>query len=38
MTACPTDSIEKDPAHQEAQDALLAKFKTLHPDKEPVLS
>jgi ferredoxin len=38
MSACPTDSIEKDPNHQEDQDALLAKFKKLHPDKEPVLS
>ncbi len=37
-SACPTDSIQKDPAHEESKDALLAKFKKMHPDKEPVLS
>jgi len=34
--ACPTDSIRPDPNNQEDKDALLAKFKKLHPDKEPV--
>ena len=36
-SACPTDSIVPDPDRQESQDALLAKFKQTHPDKEPAL-
>ncbi len=37
-SACPTDSIVKDPAHEESKNALLAKFTQMHPDKEPALS
>jgi len=33
-SACPTDSIVPDPDRQESKDALLAKFKQIHPDKE----
>ncbi len=33
---CPTDSIKPDPAQMESKDQLLAKFKKIHPDKEPV--
>ncbi len=36
VSACPTESIVADPEHQEDKDALLAKFKGIHPDKEPV--
>ncbi len=36
--SCPTDSIKPNPDVQESKDALLAKFKKLHPDKEPVLN
>ncbi len=38
VSVCPTGSIIPDESHQEDQDALLRKFKSLHPDKEPVLS
>jgi ferredoxin len=34
-SACPTDSIVPDPDHKEEKDALLAKFKKIHPDKQP---
>ena len=30
---CPSESIAKDPQREETRDALLAKAKTLHPDK-----
>jgi ferredoxin len=36
VSACPTESIVPDPDHVENKDALLAKFKQIHPDKEPV--
>lgn len=36
--SCPTDSIKPNPDIQESKDQLLAKFKKLHPDKEPVLN
>lgn len=32
---CPVDCCVPDPDHQESREALLAKFKELHPDKEP---
>ncbi|UCC77897.1 MAG: YfhL family 4Fe-4S dicluster ferredoxin [Anaerolineales bacterium] len=32
---CPVDSCVPDPDHKESKDELLAKFKKLHPDKEP---
>ena len=32
---CPVDSCIPDPDHKESKDELLAKFKKLHPDKEP---
>jgi ferredoxin len=32
---CPVDSCVPDPDHSESRDELLAKFKRLHPDKEP---
>lgn len=32
---CPVDSCVADPEHQESKDELLAKFKKLHPGKEP---
>jgi ferredoxin len=35
---CPTDSIAEDPNHKETREQLLAKFKKLHPGKEPVLN
>jgi ferredoxin len=35
--ACPTDSIVPDAERKEDKDALLTKFKKIHPDKEPVL-
>ncbi|MFB3817091.1 MAG: YfhL family 4Fe-4S dicluster ferredoxin [Candidatus Methylomirabilales bacterium] len=35
---CPTDSIGEHPEKKETRDELLAKFKRLHPDKEPVLN
>lgn len=28
---CPTEAIQPDPAHVETKDALLAKYKKLHP-------
>jgi len=34
---CPTDSIGEHATIKETRDQLLAKFKRLHPDKEPVL-
>ncbi len=36
--ACPTDSIGEHPEIKETREQLLAKFKKLHPDKEPVLN
>jgi ferredoxin len=32
---CPVDCCVPDPDHKESNDELLAKFKKLHPDKEP---
>ena len=32
---CPVDCCVSDPDHKESHDELLAKFKKLHPDKEP---
>ncbi len=32
---CPVDCCVPDPDHKESKDELLAKFKKLHPDKEP---
>jgi ferredoxin len=32
---CPTDSIVADPDRKEDKAALLAKFKKIHPDKQP---
>jgi ferredoxin len=34
---CPVDACVPDPAHQETEEQLLAKFKGLHPGKEPKL-
>jgi ferredoxin len=31
VDVCPADCIVPDPAHRESQDALLAKYKGLHP-------
>lgn len=33
-SVCPTDCCVKDPEHEESKDALLAKAKALHPDKD----
>ncbi len=33
---CPVEAPEKDPDHVESREDLLAKFRTLHPGKEPV--
>jgi ferredoxin len=38
VSSCPTGSIEPDPSKKEDKEALLAKFKQLHPDKEPVVA
>jgi ferredoxin len=32
---CPVDCCVPDPDYKESNDELLAKFKKLHPDKEP---
>ncbi len=32
---CPTDSIKPDSNKTETKDQLLAKFKKIHPDKQP---
>lgn len=32
---CPVDCCVPDPAHEETHEQLLAKFKRLHPDKQP---
>ena len=32
---CPVDSCQPDEANKESKDELLAKFKTLHPGKQP---
>ena len=34
-SVCPVDSCVPDPDHKETRDQLLAKFKKLHPGKEP---
>ena len=33
---CPTDSIGPDTSNPEGKEQLLAKFKKVHPEKEPV--
>ncbi len=33
---CPVDTCVLDPDHEESHEELLAKFKVLHPGKEPV--
>jgi len=33
---CPVEAIDHDPDHVETHEELLAKFRRLHPDKEPV--
>jgi ferredoxin len=33
---CPVDACYPDPNHQETKEALLKKYRGLHPDKEPV--
>ena len=38
VAVCPVGCIVEDPKHKEGKDALLAKFKELHPDKEPILN
>lgn len=35
-SVCPVDSCVSDPNNEETEEQLLAKFKKLHPDKEPV--
>ncbi len=37
QTVCPIECIEPDPQYNESKSILLAKFKRLHPDKNPVL-
>lgn len=32
---CPVEAPQPDPAHEESEEELMAKFKALHPDKEP---
>jgi ferredoxin len=36
VAACPVDCIVQHPEFKEDQEALLAKFRRLHPDREPV--
>ena len=38
VAVCPVACILEDPNHKEGKDALLVKFKKLHPDKEPILN
>jgi ferredoxin len=35
VEVCPVDCCVLDEAHKETKEQLLAKFKTLHPDKTP---
>ena len=37
LDVCPVEAPQKDPDHEETQEQLLAKFRKLHPGKEPVL-
>lgn len=37
VAACPVDCIVPHPEFKEDHEALLAKFKRLHPEKEPAL-
>jgi hypothetical protein len=37
VAVCPVDCIVPHPDVREDQEALLAKFRRIHPDKEPVL-
>lgn len=37
VEVCPVDCCVPDPGHKETKEQLLAKFKRLHPDKEPKL-
>ena len=34
---CPVEAPVSDPDHQETREELIAKFRALHPGKEPVL-
>ena len=38
VAVCPVGCIVEDPKLKEGKDSLLAKFKKLHPDKEPILN
>jgi len=35
VEVCPVEAPVPDPDHEESQDALLAKFRRLHPGEEP---
>jgi len=35
INVCPVDCIVLDPEHEETQDELMNKFRSLHPGKEP---
>jgi ferredoxin len=37
LDVCPVEAPTRDPDHPETREELLAKFRRLHPDKEPVL-
>lgn len=34
---CPVEAVEADPGQVETHDELLAKFRRLHPDREPAV-
>ncbi|MHB1295880.1 MAG: YfhL family 4Fe-4S dicluster ferredoxin [Anaerolineae bacterium] len=36
LDVCPVEAPAKDPSHEESHEALLAKFRGLHPGKEPI--
>jgi hypothetical protein len=38
VAVCPVGCVVPHPEIKEDKDALLGKFKKLHPDKEPILS
>lgn len=37
VETCPVDACKPDPAHQETQEQLLAKWKKLHPGETPAV-
>ncbi len=37
LDVCPVEAPMKDPDNDETEEELLAKFKAMYPDKEPVL-